>query len=688
MSELYHDAQHLPPIGRSDHQCLLLTPKITQKIPPEVKQVRVMKPANLNALGLKLNQEEWEDVLSAEDVDDKVLAFNSIIKNAMDDTMPLKTVWVHPSDKPWLTSQIKILIRDRQRAYTRGDQEKYNQLKAKVSRLIANAKQKFYQDKAQDLRHSNPGKWYRSIYAMTGADQQHADITAPSKTELSKLADDLLDAFTKPWEDREPSSLLVSELADNLIDRPPATPSIGQVKAALKRLNPKKATGYDGVPAWFLKHFHEELAPVIHDIICASILQCKYPTPYKRALVTPVPKVSNPVDINNDFRQISVLPQVAKLLERFQLDLNKHELEIADNQHAFLRDRSTVTALACNTQDWFNATDLGCKTEGVHIVFVDFRKAFDLVDHAILLTKLAASGVNRGFWKWTQSFLTGRTLQVKLPGALSKVGQVIAGVPQGGVISPILFNVHINDVDKDIPSSLGIKSCKFADDLTLYQIVPLHSESYMQEGVDGVKLWADRNKMELNAKKTKDMWSSFKKHSDNPPHLCINDMVIDRETEFKLLGVVIQDNLKWNSHISSVLKKANKRIYHIRACKKAHLPDEVGLTTYTTKIRPLLEYACPIWGGIPDYLSLELQRVQDRCLKILGLPKDALETLASRRSNLTKNELERMTRSDTFKHLFKQSDHSYNLRHKKCNQVPLSRTVRHQQSFVPRALRL
>ena len=156
--------------------------------------------------------------------------------------------------------------------------------------------------------------------------------------------------------------------------------------------------------------------------------------------------------------------------------------------------------------------------------------------------------------------------------------------------------------------------------------------------------------------------------------------MIDRETEFKLLGVVIQDNLKWNSHILSVLKKANKRIYHIRAYKKAHLPDEVGLTTYTTKIRPFLEYACPIWGGIPDYLSLELQRVQDRCLKILNLPKDALETLASRRSNPTKNELERMMSSDTFKHLFKQSEHDYNLRHKKCNQVPLSRTVRHQQS--------
>ena len=136
-------------------------------------------------------------------------------------------------------------------------------------------------------------------------------------------------------------------------------------------------------------------------------------------------------------------------------------------------------------------------------------------------------------------------------------------------------------------------------------------------------------------------------------------MVIDRKTEFKLLGVVI--NLKWNSHISSVLKKANKHIYHIRACKKAYLPDEVGLTT---------EYVCPIWGGIPDYLSLELQRVQDCCLKILCLPKDALKTLASRRSNVTKTELERTMRSDTFKHLFKQSDHSYNLRRKNVIKCP------------------
>ena len=118
------------------------------------------------------------------------------------------------------------------------------------------------------------------------------------------------------------NALSVSEVANDLDDRPLPVPNIGQVKAILRHVNPRKVTGVDGVPAWLLKRFHEELGPVVHDIICASILQAKYPTSYKHALVSPVPKVDNPTDINNDFRQISVLPQVAKVLERIQLKLN------------------------------------------------------------------------------------------------------------------------------------------------------------------------------------------------------------------------------------------------------------------------------------------------------------------------------------------------------------------------------
>ena len=147
----------------------------------------------------------------------------------------------------------------------------------------------------------------------------------------------------------------------------------------MKHLNPRKATGADAVPAWFLKRYHDELAHVAHDFIKASIEQCKYPTDYKHAFISPVPKVSPPFDVNKD---------MTKVLEKVQLKFNKHDFKINATQHVFLERRSTVSALASTTQDWYDSTN-NCRDggKGVHVVFVDFCKAFDLFDRGILLTK-------------------------------------------------------------------------------------------------------------------------------------------------------------------------------------------------------------------------------------------------------------------------------------------------------------
>ncbi len=106
----------------------------------------------------------------------------------------------------------------------------------------------------------------------------------------------------------------------------------------------KKATGIDGIPAWFLKQYSEDLAPVVHTIITSSIIQCKYPTLDKQALITPEPKITPPKNVETDSRQISVLPQLAKVLEKIQLQLNCVDLTLKNNQHAFLKDRSTISA--------------------------------------------------------------------------------------------------------------------------------------------------------------------------------------------------------------------------------------------------------------------------------------------------------------------------------------------------------
>ena len=135
---------------------------------------------------------------------------------------------------------------------------------------------------------------------------------------------------------------------------------------------------------------------------------------------------------------------------------------------------------------------------------IDFRKAFDLVNHNILLEKLASMNVNKSFWLRIKSFLTGRT-QVNLRGNLSSIQPCPSGVAQGSVISPTLFNVHINDLEDAVPNHVNIDTCKYADDCTQYQIVERGTCSTMQEAVDGLSGWADTNKMVLNPKKTKDM---------------------------------------------------------------------------------------------------------------------------------------------------------------------------------------
>lgn len=503
------------------------------------------------------------------------------------------------------------------------------------------------------------------------------------------MAEKLQQAFIKPWENLPPDSALETDMFDlQLRDTTPPLPSIGQVKNCLKHLNPRKATGVDKIPAWILKRFCEDLAPVIHNIVTASITQCKYPSQYKHALVSPVAKVGNPCDIENDFRQISVLPQMAKVIEKIQLQLNITDLKIKNNQHAFTSGRSTVSALISMTQDWYNATDNSQSgRKGVHAIFIDFRKAFDLVNHSILLEKLASMNVNKSFWLWIKSFLTGRTQQVNLHGILSSTQPCPSGVPQGSVISPSLFNVHINDLEDAVPSLINIDTCKYADDCTQYQVVERGTCSIMQEAVNGLNRWAERNKMVLNPKKTKDMWICFTESIPEPPRIRIGDEEIERVDSFKLLGVLCQNDLKWNGHVDQIIRKANKSLYHLRLCRKSQLPTEVGLTTYISKIRPVLEYASPIWAGLPDYLQQEIERVQARSLRILNLDRDCLPSLSHRRELATAREIQRIQVEQTHPCYSLLPDHRqypYNLRQKNTFKI-LSKTKRHKQSFIARA---
>lgn len=193
MPHLFEPVVHLPPLGRSDHQSLLLKPKHRIKLPPVTKKFRPMKPGNLQTLQVEMCKETWESVTNAVDVDDKVSIFNTLVANMLNIAMPEKSVRVHASDKPWITPHIKNYIKERQSAYTNGDKDKYAALCVKVADLISKAKCIYYQDKAKNNRFRDPAKWYRSIYKLAGADSSMSTLGAPTRTELQELSENYME---------------------------------------------------------------------------------------------------------------------------------------------------------------------------------------------------------------------------------------------------------------------------------------------------------------------------------------------------------------------------------------------------------------------------------------------------------------------------------------------------------------
>ena len=357
------------------------------------------------------------------------------------------------------------------------------------------------------------------------------------------LAEKLQTSFTETWRDLNTTNIPKLDEVETLQkDYSPSLPSIGHIRYALDDLKQSKATGADGVPAWLLKRFSSVLAPIVHDIITASIKQCKYPSCYKHGLVSPVPKVYPPVDISNDVRQDSVLPHIGKILERVQLQLDQKDITLPLVNMVLLKTAPLHQLCMIAITLPFYTDSVGRDTAGIHALFIDFRKAFDLVDHGILLNKLAHMNVNKSFWLWVKSFLSGRTQPVKLNQSLSSIACCPAGVPQGSVLLPTLFNIHIDDLDACVPEELEVSTHKYADDCTQSECIMKGKCSNMQEVLDSVQNWSNTNRMKLNAKKTKDMWICFGKSNPQQPNLYIGDNMIERVDTLKLLGVGCQSH--------------------------------------------------------------------------------------------------------------------------------------------------
>ena len=357
-------------------------------------------------------------------------------------------------------------------------------------------------------------------------------------------------------------------------------------------MDESKATGPDGIGPKLLREAGAAIVPSLTKLFNLCLTTSKMPKMWKHANVIPLHKKSDKCDFNN-YRPVSLLSCVSKLLERiiFKKVFNylRDNNILTPHQSGFRPGDSTTNQLAYMYHVFCQALD---SKKDVRIVFCDISKAFDRVWFNGLLFKLRTVGIGGNLIKFFQNYLTDRYQSVVLDGQTSSPGRITAGVPQGSVLGPLLFLIYINDLPNNISSNIKL----FADDTTLFVEVTDCNESadILNQDLARVKSWADQWLVKFSPEKTKLMTCSFK--STNHPPIIFDNSLLTETKSHKHLGLTLNSNLSWSSHIDNILKSVTQINDAIKRLK--YTLDKPTLEKiFFSYIRPKLEYGSHIWDN-------------------------------------------------------------------------------------------
>ena len=387
-----------------------------------------------------------------------------------------------------------------------------------------------------------------------------------------------------------------------------------EVTDIVTSLNNKQSAGPDDISNFILKGIISSIADPLSHIFNKSILSGIFPKQLKIAKVIPLYKKGDVLDTGN-YRPISLLSSLSKILERLIFIRTTKFLKAHDTftkyQFGFRQKHSTIHALLSFVNKVAHSIDDHSHLIGI---FLDFSKAFDTINHDILLDKLSYYGIRGIALEWFRSYLQNRKQYVYLNDHISSLKEINCGVPQGSILGPLLFIVYINDFHR---SSDILSFILFADDtnvffahrnlLTLVRIINLELKKLTQ--------WIRANKLSLNLQKTKYMIFSNTIEA-LPSDIIFDDSPLECVSQIKFLGITVDNKLSWKPHVLNVCKTLSRNIGIINKLKY-QFPSTTLFTLYSSLILPYLNYGILAWGNTHISLLDKILILQKKILRII-----------------------------------------------------------------------
>lgn len=535
------------------------------------------------------------------------------------------------SIKPWITPSILCSINRKNDLYNKymrrrnlDNENKYKQYRNILVQTIRTAKTMYFRSELHKNKDNGKRTWElinqvtnkpkskKMIFPDNFADDRGKNVNK------SGLADGFNDFFSSigqvlekeiPKVDKDPISYLNEvDVSSNAMPRV----TCNQIENIIKSLN-RVGGGIDNISTDILLGTYKNILHHLTFFFNLCLEHGCFPNNLKVSIITPIFK-SGKKDTFTNYRPISLLPILSKVLEKIMYEslssfLEEHNV-LNPLQFGFRKKHSTYMPIAHMYEEITKQMEM---KEVTCTIYLDLKKAFDTVSFEILLRKLSFIGVRGNLFEIIKSYLSSRCQITKVNNMYSKKRDVVVGVPQGSILGPLLFIIYINDIVRVTETA---KFYLFADDTAVMFTAKNTCELQAKANVimPALSEWFQANRLSINASKT--YYQIYSSNQQTDIDIYIDQTRIERKGCVRYLGIYIDENLKWNSHIAYVVKTISRNL-GIMGRAKHYLSARELILLYNGLILPHLNYCAVIWGRTYPSNLKKVSVLQKRAMRII-----------------------------------------------------------------------